>query len=119
MSDHTADNAVQRQAFFDGDATRSLLEEHLVTFLAQAQAQSGTALPQFVKDELDGFLQCGVPRLRGGGAYWPTGFCGCAAPSVPMRSWWRSRASGAELRIKCGPSCGARRMAETAAPIVQ
>ncbi|MFN0302562.1 MAG: transposase zinc-binding domain-containing protein [Burkholderiales bacterium] len=37
-----------------------LVQEHLETFLAQAQAQTGTALPQFVKDEFDAFLRCGI-----------------------------------------------------------
>ena len=34
--------------------------EHLETFLAQVEAQTGAALPQFVKDEFDAYLMCGI-----------------------------------------------------------
>ena len=37
-----------------------LVQEHLETFLAQVQAQTGAALPQFVQDEFDKFLECGI-----------------------------------------------------------
>ncbi len=44
-------------------------------------------------------------------ASWRTGFCACVAATVATTSWWRS---------PCGfcPSCGARRMAQTAAHLV-
>lgn len=46
-----------------------LVRQHAATFFAQAEA--GAGLPQFVKDEFDGFLECGIltyglPRLRCG-----------------------------------------------------
>ena len=34
--------------------------QHAATFFKQAPAESGTDLPQFVKDELDALLKCGV-----------------------------------------------------------
>ena len=37
-----------------------LVQEHLDTFLAQVEAQTGAALPEFVKDEFDAFLECGI-----------------------------------------------------------
>ncbi|MFN0299632.1 MAG: transposase zinc-binding domain-containing protein [Burkholderiales bacterium] len=82
-----------------------LVQEHLETFLAQAQAQTGTALPQFVKDEFDAFLQCGILahgflRLR----------CAKCAHEKLVAFLCKRRGF-------C-PSCGARRMAEAAAHLV-
>ena len=37
-----------------------LVQEHLDTFLAQVEARTGAALPGFVKDEFDAFLECGI-----------------------------------------------------------
>ena len=37
-----------------------MISEHLDTFLAQVEAHTGTALPQFVQDEFDAFLECGI-----------------------------------------------------------
>jgi hypothetical protein len=82
-----------------------LVQEHLETFLAQVEAQTGAPLPQFVKDEFDAFLECGILaygflRLR----------CAeCAHEKLVAFSCKR--------RGFC-PSCGARRMAETAAHLV-
>ena len=66
-----------------------LVQEHIESFLAQVEAESGVALPEFVKDEFDAFLACGILahgflRLR------------CA---VPMRSWSLFRASGAAFAL--------------------
>ena len=36
-----------------------LVREHLETFLAQTEARTGTALPGFVSEEFEAFLQCG------------------------------------------------------------
>jgi|SRR5713226_2533477 len=47
-------------------------------------------------------------------AFSHTGFVACVVASAATRSWWRSHASGAAF---C-PSSGARRMAETAAHLV-
>ncbi|RPI42492.1 MAG: hypothetical protein EHM59_17710 [Betaproteobacteria bacterium] len=35
------------------------MREELETFLAQVEAYAGSSLPQFVKDEVDAFLECG------------------------------------------------------------
>jgi Transposase zinc-binding domain len=73
--------------------------------LAQVEAQTGARLPDFVKDEFNAFLECGILahgflRLR----------CGdCAHEKLVAFSCKR--------RGFC-PSCGARRMAETAAHLV-
>ena len=37
-----------------------LVQEHLETFLAQVEAETGSALPAFVQAEFDAFLQCGI-----------------------------------------------------------
>jgi hypothetical protein len=37
-----------------------LVQEHLETFLDQLEAQTGASLPDFVKDEFDAFLECGI-----------------------------------------------------------
>jgi transposase-like zinc-binding protein len=82
-----------------------VVQEHLGSFLAQVEAQTGAGLPQFVKDEFDAFAECGILahgflRLR----------CGeCAHEKLVAFSCKR--------RGIC-PSCGARRMAETAAHLV-
>jgi len=71
-----------------------------------AGGSEGTAsLPQFVKDEFDAFLECGIPahgflRLR---------CAGCGHEKAMAFSCMR--------RGFC-PSCGARRMAQTAAWLV-
>ena len=82
-----------------------LVQEHLETFFAQVEAETGAGLPDFVKDEFDAFLECGILahgflRLR----------CeDCAHEKLVAFSCKR--------RGFC-PSCGARRMAETAAHLV-
>jgi hypothetical protein len=37
-----------------------LVQQHAATFFAQAEAEAGAHLPQFVKDEFDAFLECGI-----------------------------------------------------------
>ena len=37
-----------------------LVQQHAATFFAQTDASTGASLPQFVKDEFDAFLQCGI-----------------------------------------------------------
>ena len=49
-----------------------LVQQHAATFIAQTEAAAGADLPQFVKDEFDAFLECGILahgflRLRCGG----------------------------------------------------
>jgi len=83
-----------------------VVQDHLNTFLAQVEQETGTGLPQFVKDEFEAFLECGILahgflRLR----------CGdCAHEKLVAFSCKR--------RGFC-PACGARRMAETAAHLVE
>ena len=37
-----------------------VIQEHLETFLAQVETETGASLPNFVKDEFDAFLECGI-----------------------------------------------------------
>ena len=37
-----------------------LVQEHLETFLAQVELETGVGLPEFVKEEFDAFLDCGI-----------------------------------------------------------
>jgi hypothetical protein len=37
-----------------------LVQEHLETFLAQVELETGSGLPEFVEEEFDAFLACGV-----------------------------------------------------------
>src|SRR6185436_8236169 len=37
---------------------------HLESFLAQVEAETGASLPDFVKDEFDAFLECGILAHR-------------------------------------------------------
>ena len=82
-----------------------LVQENLETFLAQMEAESDGGLPEFVKKEFDAFLDRGIlaqgfVRAR----------CGdCAHEKLVAFSCKR--------RGFC-PSCGARRMAESAAHLV-
>ena len=82
-----------------------LVQQHAATFIAEAEAAVGADLPQFVKDEFEAFLECGILahgflRLRCGG---------CGHEKLVAFSCKR--------RGFC-PSCGARRMAQTAAHLV-
>ena len=72
---------------------------------SRLQAAAGTDLPQFVKDEFEAFLECGI--LAHGFVRLRCGECGhdkLVAFSCKRRGF-------------C-PSCGARRMAQTAAHLV-
>ena len=82
-----------------------VVQEHLESFLAQVEAQTGASLPQFVKDEFDAFLECGI--LAHGFLRLRCGDCGHE----------KLVAFSCKRRGIC-PSCGARRMAETAAHLV-
>jgi len=82
-----------------------LVQQHATTFFAQAEDAAGADLPQFVKDEFDAFLDCGI--LAHGFLRLNCGDCGqdkLVAFSCKRRGF-------------C-PSCGARRMAQTAAHLV-
>jgi hypothetical protein len=82
-----------------------LVREHLVPFLAQVEARNGTGLPAFVRDEFEDFLQCGI--LAHG--FLRVRCADCAHEKLVAFSCKR--------RGFC-PSCGARRMAESAAVLV-
>ena len=78
-----------------------LVQQHAATFFDQAEGAAGANLPQFVKDEFDAFLECGI--LAHGFLRLRCGDCGhdkLVAFSCKRRGF-------------C-PSCGARRMAQTA-----
>ena len=82
-----------------------LVWAHYETFAAEVERAATGALPQFVKDEFDAYLDCGILAC---------GFLrltceGCARDTLVAFSCKR--------RGIC-PSCGTRRMAETAADLV-
>lgn len=37
-----------------------VVQEHVETFFVQVERETGADLPQFVKDEFEAFLQCGI-----------------------------------------------------------
>ncbi len=83
-----------------------LVQRHTTEFIAHTEAATGSQLPRFIKDEFDAFPECGMH-----GAWLP-------APAL-----WRARprqAAGIQLAKRRGfcPSCGARRMSQTAAHLV-
>ena len=80
------------------------VRDHLPAFLAQA-AEAGRAVPDFVREELEGFLRCGI--LEEGFARVKCGECGFER-LVPL---------SCKGRGVC-PSCIARRMSDTAAHLV-
>ena len=79
-----------------------VVQEQFETFLAQGEAKTGTGLPEFVKDEFEAFLECGI--LAHG--FLRVRCAGCSHEKFVAFSCKR--------RGFC-PSCGARRMAENAA----
>ena len=80
-----------------------IVQQHAATFFAQAEDAAGADLPPFVKDGFDAFLDCGI--LAHGFLRLRCGDCGHD----------QLVAFGCNRRGSC-PSCGARRMAPTAAP---
>ena len=79
-----------------------LVQQHAASFIAHTEASTGSELPRFIKDEFDAFLDCGILahgflRLR------------CAECGHD-----RLLAFSGKRRGFC-PSCGARRMSQTAA----
>jgi Transposase zinc-binding domain len=79
-----------------------LVQQHAATFIAETEMATGADLPQFVKDEFDAFLECGI--LAHGFLRLRCADCGHdkrVAFSCKRRGFCRS--------------CGARRMAQTAA----
>ncbi len=83
-----------------------LVQEHLESFLAQVEAETGAGLPNFVKDEFDAFLDCGILAQ---------GFLRLRCEDCPHE---KLVAFSCKRRGFC-PSCGSRRMTETAARLVE
>ncbi|WP_298828016.1 transposase zinc-binding domain-containing protein [uncultured Piscinibacter sp.] len=82
-----------------------LVQQHAASFIAHTEASTGAELPRFIKDEFDAFLECGI--LAHGFLRLRCGECGhdkLVAFSCKRRGF-------------C-PSCGARRMSQTAAHLV-
>jgi uncharacterized protein (DUF983 family) len=82
-----------------------LVQQHVASFIAHTEASTGAALPRFVKDEFDAFLECGI--LAHGFLRLRCGECGHD----------KLLAFSCKRRGFC-PSCGARRMSQTAAHLV-
>jgi len=97
-------SASRRSAAAAAPAT-PLVQQHAATFIAHTEASTGSELPRFIKDGFDAYLECGILahgflRLR----------CGeCSHDKLLVFSCMR--------RGFC-PSCGARRMSQTAAHLV-
>jgi hypothetical protein len=81
------------------------VQENVETFFAQVETETGSGLPDFVKDEFDAFLECGI--LAHG--FLRLSCIDCAHEKLVAFSCKR--------RGFC-PSCGGRRMAQTAAHLV-
>ena len=79
-----------------------LVQAHAATFFADVEAATGASLPEFVKDEFDAYLECGI--LAHGFLRLHCADCG----HDKLVAFFCKR------RGFC-PSCGARRMARTAA----
>ena len=82
-----------------------LVQQHAASFIAHTEAATGSQLPRFIKDEFDAFLECGI--LAHGFLRLRCGDCGHD----------RLLAFSCKRRGFC-PSCGARRMSQTAANLV-
>ena len=82
-----------------------LVQQHAASFIAQAEASTGAGLPRFIRDEFDAFLECGI--LAHGFLRLRCGECGHD----------KLLAFSCKRRGFC-PSCGARRMPQTAAHLV-
>jgi hypothetical protein len=82
------------------------VQQHTATFFAQAEETTGAGLPQFVRDEFDAFLECGI--LAHGFLRLRCGDCG----HNKLLAFSRKRHGFC-------PSCGARRMSQSAANLVE
>ena len=81
------------------------MQQHAASFIAHTEASTGAALPQLVNDEFGAFLECGI--LAHGFVRLRCGECGHD----------KLLALSCKRRGFC-PSCGARRMSQTAAHLV-
>jgi hypothetical protein len=82
-----------------------LVQQHAASFIAHTEASTGAELPRFIKDEFEVFLECGI--LAHGFLRLRCGDCGHD----------KLLAFSCKRRGFC-PSCGARRMSQTAAHLV-
>jgi uncharacterized protein (DUF983 family) len=82
-----------------------LVQQHAASFIAHTEASTDAELPRFIKDEFDAFLECGI--LAHGFLRLRCGECGHD----------KLLAFSCKRRGFC-PSCGARRMSQTAAHLV-
>ena len=82
-----------------------LVQQHAASFIANTEASTGSELPRFIKEEFDAFLECGI--LAHGFLRLRCGECGHD----------KLLAFSCKRRGFC-PSCGARRMPQTAAHLV-
>jgi Transposase zinc-binding domain len=82
-----------------------LVQQHATSFIAHTEANTGSELPRFIKVEFDAFLECGI--LAHGFLRLRCGECGHD----------KLLAFSCKRRGFC-PSCGARRMSQTAAHLV-
>ncbi len=82
-----------------------LVQQHTASFFAQTEASTGGKLPRFDKDEFDAFLEYGI--LAQGFLRPRCGECGHDKLLACSR-----------MRRGFCPSCGARRMSQTAAHLV-
>ena len=106
MSSQTPAPHVYSRRQPENDPLHKVLSEHLMTFLSQSeQAAEGHGLPSFVKDELLGYLDCGL-------------LCkGAVRVSCTQCNHSAVVALSCKGRGVC-PSCGGRRMNDTAAHLV-
>jgi hypothetical protein len=82
-----------------------LVQQHAATFIAETEAATGADLPQFVKDEFDSFLECGILahgflRLRCGDCGHDDGDSDEARVLRPLQ------AAACTYRIAFGPRAG-------------
>ena len=81
------------------------MRQHAAGFIAHTEASTGAELPRFIKEEFDAFLECGI--LAHGFLRLRCGDCGRD----------KLLAFSCKRRGFC-PSCGARRMSQAAAHLV-
>ena len=86
------------------DQLYRLVQQHAASFIAHTEAGTGSELPRFIEDEFDAFLECGILAHD---------------PEAALRRVRPRQAAGVQLQARgfC-PSCGARRMSQTAAHLV-
>jgi hypothetical protein len=82
-----------------------LVQQHAASFIAHTEASTAAELPRFINDEFEAFLECGI--LAHGFLRLRCGECGHD----------KLLAFSCKRRGFC-PSCGARRMSQTAAYLV-